>query len=125
MGVGNYRKLSMISSSAALPGRVLDSGSDERLVHDAEQLHEVLLVGLDVDDARGELASGRVLVQQPQGAHLVGRVIVLSEFAEQDLRAVVQGHRRRGAGIVLDGDVLEERDEAHVAERFVVILREA
>ena len=59
----------MISSSAALPGRVRDCVERrQRLVDEAEQVDEVLLVGLDVEDARRELVARRRLVQQAQRA---------------------------------------------------------
>ena len=65
LGLVTYRKLSMISSSAALPGRVARRVERrERLVHEAEQFDEVLLVRLDVEDAGRVLAARGRLVQQ-------------------------------------------------------------
>ena len=55
----------MISSSTALPGRVrVDRQRRQRLVDEIQLGDEVVLVGLDVDDAGRELAAARGLVQQ-------------------------------------------------------------
>ena len=54
----------MISSSAAFAGRVRRRRGRQRLVHEAEQVDEVLLVWLDVEDASGELTAPCRLAQQ-------------------------------------------------------------
>src|SRR5688572_4966865 len=67
----------------------------QRLVDEAKEVDEVLLVWLEVEDPGGVLATRRRLVQQAQRGHLVGRMVVLGDLGEQHLRSVVQCHRRR------------------------------
>ena len=86
----------------------------QRLIDDAEKLDEVLLVGLDIEDPGCVLAPCHRFVQLPERADLVGRLVILGHFGEHDLRSVVQCHCFRRTGVVLNGNVFEERDKAHV-----------
>jgi hypothetical protein len=79
----------MISSSAAAGSRLRDVERGQRLVDDAEELEEVLLVRLEIQNAGREFASARYRASA-QRAHLVRRVVVLCDLRQQELRSVVQ-----------------------------------
>ena len=61
-------------------------------------------------------------MQTAERRDLVGRVVALFQLLQIQLRPVVHRHFLGGAGRVIDGDVLEEGDKAHLLERVVVIL---
>ena len=119
-----HRSDSMISSSAALGGRVaLERQGGQRLVDHVQLLEEIVAVGLDVDEARRELAAPRRLVQR--------RAAPRSCRSDRSLPRASSGTGVEPSciftswvvpGLVIHRDVLEERHEADVLERLVVIL---
>src|SRR5215472_9928297 len=87
----------------------------QRLVGQVQEVDEVVLVGLDVEDAGGKLAAARGLVEEPGGRQLVGRVVILGYLAQEELRPVMHLDGRRRPRLVLDVDVFKVRHEADLA----------
>ena len=115
----------MISSSASGPGRdALERQARERLVDDVQLGEEVVAIRLDVDQAGGELAAARAsrAAASARRSCRSGRSSSSSFFRYSfDPSCIVTSCV--GARLVVDGDVLEERHEADLLERIVVVLR--
>ncbi len=82
-----------------------------------------LALGVDVDQAGEELVVALALVQEPQRGDAVGDVVLLvPQRLERDPRAVVELDAGRLAGLLLDLDLGQPRDEADLVQRLLVLL---
>src|SRR5262249_24516608 len=86
----------------------------ERPDRDMLGAREVLLGRGDVRQPGDGVPSGPASLDPTDPRPPVGRVVILVELLEHDVRAVVQTHVAHGAGLVVDVHLLEERDEGHI-----------
>ena len=114
----------MIFLSTSSDGRSASSGRRASgVVGHVLHGHEVSPLGVDVDQAREELVVALALLEEPEGRDPVGDVVLLVvQRLEGDPRAVVELHAGRLAGLLLDLDLGQPRDEAHLVERLLVLL---
>ena len=116
-----YRRPSMISSSASGPGLIRPAAAGQRFVDQVQLRQEVVAIRLDVDDPGRELAAPRGFVQALQRVDLVGRVVDPLRASSRSASSRRASSLPARARLVVDRDVLEERHEADLLKRIVVL----
>src|SRR5438445_11368142 len=67
------------------------------------------------------MALGAALIDDLDRRLPVGRVVVLTELLQNDVRPVVKLNVAHSARLVIDMDLFEERDERNVGDRLLVV----
>src|SRR2546428_13047446 len=68
------------------------------------------------------MAGRTTLLEDPHRGEAVGRIAILAELLEHDVRPVVEFDAAHGAGLVVDMDLFEERNEGQVRDGPLMVL---
>src|SRR5260370_16205567 len=94
----------------------------QRTVRNALRGGEVVHCRVEVEETGDEVAGRATLLDDLHRRAAVGRVVVLSQLLEHDVRAIVQLDVPNCARLVGHTALFEERDERHIRDRLFVFL---
>src|SRR6266851_2739469 len=97
----------------------------QRTVRNVLRGGEVVHCRVQVQETRDEVAGRAALLDDLHRRAAVGRVVILSQLLEHDVRSIVQLDVPDCARLVVDVDLFEEWDERDICDRLLVVLHPA